>query len=225
MNIKDDYRHKGLRKKLVEEIASKGIQDKRILDAIGKIPRHLFLDSSFLEYAYQDKAFPIGAGQTISQPYTVAFQTALLDVKKGDKILEIGTGSGYQACVLMELGARVYSVERQKSLYVHTKNLLAKMNYHPRLFYGDGYKGLVSFAPFDKILITAAAPEIPEALKKQLKVNGRIILPFGEENIQEMLCVKKKENENYTVSKHGKFQFVPMLKGKESGVETINIKN
>jgi protein-L-isoaspartate(D-aspartate) O-methyltransferase len=225
MNIKDDYRHKGLRKKLVEEIASKGIQDKRILDAIGKIPRHLFLDSSFLEYAYQDKAFPIGAGQTISQPYTVAFQTALLDVKKGDKILEIGTGSGYQACVLMELGARVYSVERQKSLYVHTKNLLAKMNYHPRLFYGDGYKGLLSFAPFDKILITAAAPEIPEALKKQLKPNGRIILPFGEENIQEMLCVIKKDNENYTVTKHGQFQFVPMLKGKESSLETINIKN
>jgi protein-L-isoaspartate(D-aspartate) O-methyltransferase len=225
MNIKDDYRHKGLRKKLVEEIASKGIQDKRILDAIGKIPRHLFLDSSFLEYAYQDKAFPIGAGQTISQPYTVAFQTALLDVKKGDKILEIGTGSGYQACVLMELGARVYSVERQKSLYVHTKNLLAKINYHPRLFYGDGYKGLLSFAPFDKILITAAEPEIPEALKKQLKVNGRIIIPFGEENIQEMLCVVKKENENYPVTKHGQFQFVPMLKGKESGVETINIKN
>jgi len=225
MNIKDDYRHKGLRKKLVEEIASKGIQDKRILDAIGKIPRHLLLDSSFLEYAYQDKAFPIGAGQTISQPYTVAFQTALLDVKKGDKILEIGTGSGYQACVLMELGARVYSVERQKSLYVHTKNLLAKMNYHPRLFYGDGYKGLLSFAPFDKILITAAAPEIPEALKKQLKPNGRIILPFGEENIQEMLCVIKKDNENYTVTKHGQFQFVPMLKGKESSLETINIKN
>lgn len=225
MNIKDDYRHKGLRKKLVEEIASKGIQDKRILDAIGKIPRHLFLDSSFLEYAYQDKAFPIGAGQTISQPYTVAFQTALLDVKKGDKILEIGTGSGYQACVLMELGARVYSVERQKSLYVHTKNLLAKMNYHPRLFYGDGYKGLLSFAPFDKILITAAAPEIPEELKQQLKLKGRLVVPFGEENVQEMICMIKNENENFTLTKHGKFQFVPMLKGKESKNDIINLKN
>jgi protein-L-isoaspartate(D-aspartate) O-methyltransferase len=216
MHIKDDYRHKGLRKKLVEEIASKGIQDKRILDAIGKIPRHLFLDSSFLEYAYQDKAFPIGAGQTISQPYTVAFQTELLEVKKGDKILEIGTGSGYQACVLMELGARVYSVERQKTLYLHTKKLLAKMEYHPRLFYGDGYKGLVSFAPFDKILITAAAPEIPEELKKQLKLNGRLVVPYGEDNIQEMLCMRKNEKEKFTLTKHGKFQFVPMLKGKES---------
>ncbi len=225
MSIKDDYRHKGLRKKLVEEIALKGIQDKRILDAIGKIPRHMFLDSSFLEYAYQDKAFPIGAGQTISQPYTVAFQTELLEVKKGDKILEIGTGSGYQACVLMELGARVYSIERQKSLYIHTKNLLAKMNYHPRLFYGDGYKGLLSFAPFDKILITAAAPEIPEALKKQLKHNGRLVVPYGEDNVQEMICMTKETNDNFSITKHGKFQFVPMLKGKESENNTINIKN
>jgi len=212
-DFKDTYRHQGLRKKLVEEIRAKGIKEERVLDAIGKIPRHYFLDSSFLEFAYQDKAFPIGAGQTISQPYTVAFQTELLEVEKGDKILEIGTGSGYQAIVLMELGARVYSIERHKSLYVKTKQRLAAMNYHPRLFYGDGYKGLVAYEPFDKMIITAAASELPEKLKKQLKVGGKIIIPFGEGDVQEMLCMQKQENGEFAIKKHGKFQFVPMLKG------------
>ena len=171
--MEDNYRHKGLRRKLTENIRRKGIEDEAVLNAIDKIPRHLFLDSGFLEFAYQDKPFPIGSGQTISQPYTVAFQTELLEVKKGEKVLEIGTGSGYQACVLAEMGAKVFTVERQKKLYEKTKDLLPKLGYHTiKCFYGDGNKGAPSFAPFDKILITAAAPEVSGDLISQLKPGG-----------------------------------------------------
>jgi protein-L-isoaspartate(D-aspartate) O-methyltransferase len=207
----DTYRHKGLRKKLAEEVRAKGIKDERIIQAIEKIPRHLFLDSSFVEFAYQDKPFPIGAGQTISQPYTVAFQTELLNVQKGDKVMEIGTGSGYQACVLLELGAKVYSVERHRSLYIKTKALLEKMKYFPKLFYGDGYRGLPSFAPFDKILITAAAPELPVALLKQLKNGGVMVVPVGPHNTQVMMKITKVEEDVYEQEECGTFRFVPML--------------
>jgi protein-L-isoaspartate(D-aspartate) O-methyltransferase len=207
----DSFKHKGLRQQLITEIQSKGIQDEEVLDAMGKIPRHLFLDSSFLEFAYQDKPFPIGSGQTISQPYTVAFQTELLKVRKGEKVLEIGTGSGYQACVLLEMGAKVFSIERQKKLYDKTRNLLPKLGYRPRLFYGDGYRGLPTFAPFDKILITAAAPEIPEELLVQLKPGGRLVVPVGSSEIQEMLSIDKAEDGNLQEGKHGTFRFVPLL--------------
>ena len=207
----DSFKHKGLRQQLVEEIKAKGIKDTEVLNAIGKIPRHLFLDSSFLEFAYQDKPFPIGSGQTISQPYTVAFQTELLEIGKGDKVLEIGTGSGYQACVLLELGAKVFSIERQKKLFEKTKGFLPKLNYRPRLFYGDGYKGLPTFAPFDKILITAAAPDIPDELLKQLKVGGRLVIPVGGSEIQEMLSMDKISEFDFKEKKHGSFRFVPLL--------------
>ena len=181
----DTFKHKGLRKKLVDKIQLKGITDKQVLEAIGKIPRHFFLDAAFEEFAYQDKPFPIGAGQTISQPFTVAFQTQLLNIKKGDKVLEIGTGSGYQACVLVEMGAKVFSIERHKSLYTKTKQFLVELNYFPRLFFGDGYKGLPTYAPFDKIIVTAGAPTVPEDLLSQLKIGGMLLIPLGE-NVQTM---------------------------------------
>lgn len=206
----DTYRHKGLRKKLVEQVKSKGIRNEKILNAIGNIPRHHFMDSSFLEYAYQDKPFPIGSGQTISQPYTVAFQTELLDVKKGDKILEVGTGSGYQACVLAELGAIVYSIERQKKLYEKTSKFLPKLGYFVKVFYGDGYKGLPGFAPFDKILITAGAPEIPAGLLEQLKIGGILVSPVGK-NTQVMKKIIKVTDDEYSETDHGYFRFVPLL--------------
>lgn len=213
----DNYRHKGMRKRLVNEIRSKGVKDQRILDAVNKIPRHLFLDSSFLEFAYEDKPFPIGSGQTISQPYTVAFQTELLEVKKGQKILEIGTGSGYQACVLAELGAKVFSIERQKKLYEKTKVFLPKIGYRQiKLFYGDGYKGVPAFAPYDGILITAAAPEIPEKLVSQLKTGGVIVLPLGGGDVQTMLRLTKKEDGTLQEEQFGAFRFVPLLKNKSS---------
>jgi len=207
----DTFKHKGLRQQLISEIKNKGIKDGFVLEAMGNIPRHLFLDSSFLEFAYQDKPFPIGSGQTISQPYTVAFQTELLEVKKGEKVLEIGTGSGYQACVLLEMGAKVFSVERQKKLFEKTRGLLPKLGYRPRLFYGDGYKGLPTFAPFDKVLITAAAPDIPDELLKQLKVGGRLVIPVGGSEIQEMLSIDKKSETDFREEKHGSFRFVPLL--------------
>ncbi|MFW5793140.1 MAG: protein-L-isoaspartate(D-aspartate) O-methyltransferase [Bacteroidota bacterium] len=209
--MKDTYKHKGLRQKLVEEIKKKGITDVNVLNAIDKIPRHLFLDSSFLDFAYQDKPFPIGSGQTISQPYTVAYQTQLMEVKKGDKVLEIGTGSGYQACVLIEMGARVYTVERIRSLYSKTKPLLEQMKYMPKMFYGDGYKGLPAFAPFDKILVTAAAPYVPDALLKQLKVGGLLIIPVGPDDTQKMQKIKKISETEYDTQSFGNFRFVPLL--------------
>ncbi len=211
----DNYRHKGLRRKLAEEVKFKGIKDERIIRAIETIPRHFFLDTSFVEFAYQDKPFPIGAGQTISQPYTVAFQTELLEIKKGDKVLEIGTGSGYQACVLLFLGAKVFSIERQHSLYAKTKKLLPEMNFNPRLFYGDGYKGLPAYAPFDKILITAAAPEVPTELLKQLKIGGCLVVPVGPGATQIMMRITKVEGDKYKYEEFGYFRFVPMLENKE----------
>lgn len=211
----DTYRHQGLRRKLVETVKSKGISDERVLNAIGKIPRHLFLDSSFTEIAYQDKPFPIGLGQTISQPYTVAFQTELLEVNQGEKILEIGTGSGYQACVLFEMGAKVFSIERHRELHKKSKALLNKLGYNPKLFYGDGYKGLPTFAPFDKILVTAGAPEVPEELLKQLKVDGFMVIPVGKGGSQVMLRLKKISESEFEKEEFGHFRFVPLLGKKD----------
>lgn len=211
----DSYRHKGLREKLAKSILEKGIQDKKVIEAIGKVPRHLFMDSGFVEFAYRDQAFPIGAGQTISQPYTVAFQTELLNVKKHDKILEIGTGSGYQCAILLELGAKVYTIERQRELYLKSRALLTEMGYNPYFFYGDGYKGQPTKAPFDKILITAGAPDVPEDLLKQLKVGGRMVVPVGGSSGQVMVAIDKIGEDEYKKSEHGYFSFVPMLKGRQ----------
>jgi len=214
--INDTYRHKGMRKKLVEVIRNKGIKDEAVLKAIDTIPRHLFMDSSFLEFAYDDKPFPIGAGQTISQPYTVAFQTELLKVKKGEKILEVGTGSGYQTSVLIELGAKVYTVERQKNLYLKAKQLLPVLGYNPVIItYGDGYKGLPVHAPFDKILVTAGAPFIPEGLKKQLRPGGSLVIPVGND-IQEMIRIIRLDKDQFIEEPHGSFRFVPLLENRAS---------
>lgn len=214
--LEDTYRAQGLRKKLVQEITQKGIYDRKVLEAIGKIPRHYFLDSSFMEFAYADKPFPIGEGQTISQPYTVAFQTQLLQVKPGHKVLEIGTGSGYQAIVLMELGAKVYSIERVKALYDKAKEFLPLMGYKPKLFYGDGYKGLPRFAPFDRIIVTAAAPFVPENLLKQLANDGIMVIPVGNpDGVQIMKTIHKDSEGIFTEKDHGQFRFVPMLENKK----------
>ncbi len=210
----DSYRHKGMRKKLVEEVRAKGIKDERVLTAMEAVPRHFFLDSSFLEIAYQDKPFPIGSGQTISQPYTVAYQTELLEVEKGCKVLEIGTGSGYQACILEEMGARVFSIERHHALYKKTKALLSEMNYKAKLFYGDGYQGLPAFAPFDRILVTAAAPYLPEAFLEQLNPGGLIVLPVGSGDSQVMKRIKKIDDKKTEEENFGYFRFVPMLGSK-----------
>lgn len=213
--MNDNYRHKGLRKKLVEEIRAKGITDERVLQAVEAVPRHLFLDNAFLEFAYQDKAFPIGAGQTISQPYTVAFQTQLLDLKKGEKVLEIGTGSGYQTSVLLEMGAKVFSIERQKLLFDTTRKLLENLGYgSAKLFYGDGYKGLPAFQPFDKVLVTAGAPYIPQPLMDQLRVGGRLVAPVGENEVQIMTLLIKKGQNEFKKEEFGEFRFVPLLEEK-----------
>ncbi|HHN48188.1 MAG TPA: protein-L-isoaspartate(D-aspartate) O-methyltransferase [Bacteroidales bacterium] len=220
MNIRleDNYRHRGLRKKLVETIKSKGIVSKAVLNAIETLPRHYFFESSFLEFAYDDKPFPIGAGQTISQPFTVAFQTQLLEIRKGDKVLEIGTGSGYQACVLSLMGARVFTIERHKSLYQKTKNFLPKIGFSTvKVFYGDGFEGLPAFAPFDKILITAAVPFVPDKLIEQLKPGGLMVLPLGGEDVQTMTVVRKTQEGELLKEKHGAFRFVPMLPEKSDG--------
>lgn len=210
----DNYRHKGMRKILVEELKNKGISDENVLNAINAVPRHVFLDSSFLNFAYQDKAFPIGSGQTISQPFTVAFQSSLLEIKKNMKVLEIGTGSGYQACVLAEMGAKVFSIERQRKLYTKTKAFLAEFPYRIKMFLGDGNKGLPTYGPFDRIIITAAAPEIPQALVDQLKVGGMMVIPLCEnEEHQTMLRLTKQEDGTLNREEHGDFRFVPMLKG------------
>jgi len=209
----DDLRHKGMRKKLVEGLKIKGIRDEKVLDAIGKVPRHLFMESSFINFAYKDQAFPIGSGQTISQPYTVAFQTLLLQVNKGDKILEVGTGSGYQAAVLLEMGARVFTIERQKELFQKVQSFLSSIGYSPACFFGDGYQGLPKFAPFDKIIVTAGAPEVPVELKKQLKIGGRMVIPVGNPKRQTMFVVQRISDEEFKTEKHGGFVFVPLLKG------------
>ncbi len=214
----DTFRHKGLRKKLIDLLREKGIKDENVLSAMNAIPRHYFFDSSFLEFAYEDKAFPIGSGQTISQPYTVAFQSELLQIEKGMRILEVGTGSGYQASILAEMGARVFTIERQKFLYDNLKSLNPPLNYRVRLFYGDGYAGLPAHAPFDRILITAAAPFIPDSLISQLKTGGRLVAPVGKTNIQIMTLVTKVTDTEIKTETHGTFRFVPMLTDKAQDV-------
>jgi len=213
MELQDTLRHQGLRKIMVEGIRIKGIKDEKVLAAIGKVPRHLFMDSSFIQFAYKDQAFPIGAGQTISQPYTVATQTQLLQIEKHDKILEVGTGSGYQAAVLLEMGATVYTIERQRELYLKTQSTLPQIGYNPKFFYGDGYKGLPTYGPFDKIIVTAGAPSIPENLLTQLKVGGRMVIPMGPREKQTMYVLVKTSETEYYKESHGTFVFVPLLKG------------
>ncbi|OIP03091.1 MAG: protein-L-isoaspartate O-methyltransferase [Bacteroidetes bacterium CG2_30_32_10] len=210
----DSYKHKGLRKKLVEQIKSKGITDQNVLAAIEKVPRHFFMDSSFVEIAYQDKPFPIGEGQTISQPYTVAFQSELLKIKKGDKVLEVGTGSGYQSCILLEMGAKVFTIERIKALYQKTKVLLPQMGYNPKMFFGDGYKGLSAYAPFDKIIVTAGAPLVPEELLQQLMIGGIMVIPVGANDLQTMILINKTAIDVYDKKEMGAFRFVPLLEDK-----------
>ncbi len=213
--MKDTFKHQGLRQQLVRLIESKGITDEKVLRAIGKIPRHLFMDSGFLDHAYQDKAFPIGAGQTISQPYTVAFQTELLKVASGDKVLEIGTGSGYQTAVLCEIGAKVFSVERQLELFKKTSKFLPKLGYRAKkLIFGDGYKGLPEEAPFDSIIVTAGAPFVPKPLLSQLKENGgRLVIPVGED-VQVMTLFVRKGAKEFEKHEFGEFRFVPLLEDK-----------
>ncbi len=212
----DDYQYKGLRQKLRDILAKKGISDQKVLDAINKVPRHRFMDSSFLKFSYSDQAFPIGNDQTISQPYTVAFQTELLDVKPLQKVLEVGTGSGYQAAVLAEMGTKVFTIERHRDLFLKARALLTELGYNVEFFYGDGYKGMPSYAPYDRILITAAAPEIPENLLDQMKTGGTMVVPVGGTGGQKMLKINKKGKGDYEKSEHGSFIFVPMLKGKDS---------
>lgn len=212
--MKDTAKHQGLRNKLVTLLKEKGITDKNVLEAIRKIPRHNFMESSFEDFAYQDKAFPIAAGQTISQPYTVAFQSQLLEVKKDDKILEIGTGSGYQCAVLCLMGAKVFSIERQNELFKKTSLLLPKLNIRPkRLIFGDGYKGLPEEAPFDSIIVTAGAPFIPEPLMAQLKVGGRLVIPLGDKEQIMTLLIRKNETQ-FEKHEFGEFRFVPLLEDK-----------
>ncbi|HEX6848994.1 MAG TPA: protein-L-isoaspartate(D-aspartate) O-methyltransferase [Chitinophagaceae bacterium] len=211
----DSYRHKGLRKKLTDVVRRKGITDEKILEAINRIPRHFFLDSAFDDVAYEDRAFPIGEGQTISQPYTVAYQTLLLQIKPFEKVLEIGTGSAYQACVLAELGAQVYTIERQKKLFDLNKTFNHLKRYtNIKFFYGDGYEGLPTYAPFDKILITAAAPEVPPKLLEQLKPGGMMVLPLGAGEVQQMKRVSKLTNGAIKEEVFDNFSFVPMVEGK-----------
>lgn len=213
----DTFEAKGKRKKLVAELRQKGITDEEVLRAIDTVPRHLFMDPAFLSHAYVDKAFPISSGQTISQPYTVAVQSSLLKVKKRDKILEIGTGSGYQAAVLAEMGAKVYTIERYRELYLKAQGILTSLRYSADFFYGDGYEGKPQYGPFDGIIITAAAPEIPDLLLKQLKVGGRLVIPVGESSSQVMTVIERTGIDTFENSEHGNFVFVPMLKGTVKG--------
>jgi len=215
--LSDTYRHKGLRKQLVEQIRKKGITDERVLKAILEIPRHFFIDSAFDQIAYEDRAFPIAEGQTISQPYTVAYQTQLLEVNPYDKVLEVGTGSAYQACVLAVMGAQVYTIERQKQLYDLNKAFAYLRNFPSiRYFYGDGYQGLPTYAPFDKIIVTAAAPSVPEKLVEQLKPGGKMVIPVGEGRVQQMLRIHKDVSGQLHEEIFDNFSFVPMLQGKNN---------
>ena len=212
--IEDSYRAKGLRKQLVDQLRSKGITEEAVLAAIGEVPRHVFLDSSFVELAYQDQAFPIGSGQTISQPHTVAFQTQLLQVERGMKVLEIGTGSGYQACVLAAMGAKVFSIERQRNLYFKTKDILEQLPYRVKTFLGDGFEGLPTYAPFDRVIITAGAPDIPKKLVEQMKTNAVMVIPMDnlDGDGQTMLRITKLNDGSLKKESFGGFRFVPMLK-------------
>ena len=212
--MQDSFKYKGMRRKLISELREKGIEDERILNAFDAVPRHYFLDNAFAEQAYSNIAFQIGSGQTISHPYTVAFQTSLLEVEKGDKILEIGTGSGFQTAILCELGVKVFSIERHKDLHLGAKRILLALKYNPRLSFGDGYKGLPNFAPFDKIIITCGAPNIPQDLLDQLKIGGVMIIPVGEGDKQLMLRITKVSDTEFSEEEFGVFSFVPMLKEK-----------
>jgi len=207
----DNYREKGARKKLVEILKERGISDAKVLRAIGKVPRHFFFDETFWNQAYRDIAFPIGDGQTISQPYTVAYQTELLHIQKGDKVLEIGTGSGYQTCILMELGADVYTVERQENLYARTIKVLPGMGYQANFFLGDGSKGIETHAPYAKIIVTAGAPFVPEILLKQLKIGGILVIPVGDEKSQKMITVIRVSENEYDRIELDTFRFVPLV--------------
>lgn len=207
----DNYREKGARKQLVEILKRKGIEDEGVLKAIGKVPRHFFFDETFWKQAYKDIAFPIGEGQTISQPYTVAYQTQLLHISKGDKVLEIGTGSGYQTCILLELGAKVYTIERQEKLFERTKQVLPYMGYHPNFFLGDGSRGIAEHAPYDKIIVTAGAPTVPDVLLKQLNVGGILVIPVGDEEKQKMVTVLKVGENDYEKIVLDTFRFVPLV--------------
>jgi len=215
--MKDTYKHKGLRKKLVQTLMQKGIKDAKVLAAIEKIPRHFFIDNAFDKLAYADKAFPIDCDQTISQPYTVAFQSELLKVNRGDKVLEIGTGSGYQSCVLLELGAKLFTIERHKPLYNKVRSFLPSFGYNPKFFHGNGYLGLPSFGPFDRIIVTAGAPFVPEPLKEQLKPGGIMIIPVGDTKNQIMTTVTKLNDSKTQYTEHGDFVFVPLLDDKAWG--------
>jgi len=215
--MEDTYKHKGLRKQLVAELKRKGIKDNDVLQAIGNVPRHFFMDSGFINFSYKDQAFPIGAGQTISQPYTVAYQTALLKPSRNLKVLEIGTGSGYQAAVLLEMGAKVYTIERHKSLFLRAKALLTSMGYDAYFFYDDGYKGKPSYGPYDRILVTAGATEIPQTLLDQLKIGGRLVIPLGNSNLQKMTLIIKTKNDDYEKYEYDAFLFVPFTKGISNG--------
>lgn len=209
--MEDTFKHKGQRKKLIEEIRSAGFQNEKILSVIEEIPRHFFFDKAFEKFAYQNTAFNIGAGQTISQPLTVAIQTDLLKLKKGEKVLEIGTGSAYQAITLCKLGAKVFTIERQRELYLKAQKMLQLFNCTAKSKYGDGYKGWPAFGPFDKIIVTCGAPFVPEALLEQLKPKGIMVIPVGDGKTQKMLVVEKDENGNTTQKEFGNFSFVPML--------------
>jgi protein-L-isoaspartate(D-aspartate) O-methyltransferase len=213
--FEDTYRHKGLRKKLADQLREKGITDERVLGAIGEIPRHFFLDSAFDQVAYEDRAFPIGEGQTISHPFTVAYQSQLLEITGFQKVLEIGTGSGYQAMVLAALGAQVFTIERQKKLYDTHRQFHLRSQYPSiKYFFGDGYEGLSSYAPFDRVLVTAAAPFIPPRLVEQLKPNGMMVIPVGEGDVQQMIRIKKNADGTLSETRFESFSFVPMLEGR-----------
>ncbi len=214
MKMEDTYQHKGLRRKLIDELRSKGISNIEVLEAINRVPRHVFMESGFVHFAYKDQAFPIGSGQTISQPYTVAFQTQLLDIKKMDKVLEVGTGSGYQCAVLLEMGANVYTIERQRELFMKAQPTLSKLGYKPNFFFGDGYEGIPAYGPFDKIIVTAGGSEIPQKLLNQLKPQGKLVMPVGGTDSQKMTLVEKINDQEYRTTEHGSFIFVPFLKGR-----------
>ena len=215
--IEESFEAKGKRKRLIEELRSKGINDERDLEAMGKVPRHLFMDDAFLRHAYQDKAFPIAAGQTISQPYTVAVQTMLLGVGKRDKVLEVGTGSGYQAAVLAEMGVKVYTIERQRELYRKAQIMLGDLGYRVHFFLGDGYEGQPQYGPYDGIIITAATAEVPDKLLRQLRKGGRLVVPKGERDSQVMTLYERRGEDEYEITTHGYFVFVPMLRGIANG--------
>lgn len=211
--LEDTFKHKGLRKKLIDEVRSKGIRDESVLNAMNAVPRHLFMDNSFVGFAYVDKAFPIAAGQTISQPYTVAFQTEALQIKRLDRVLEVGTGSGYQAAVLCEMGVSLFTIERQRSLFDFARLLLPRLGYHPQFFFGDGYLGLPTYGPFDKIIVTAGAPSVPTQLLEQLVIGGRMVIPVGDRQHQIMKIIVRENENEYSEKEAGNFVFVPMLPG------------